>query len=192
MTLEIQGLGFHYKDKEIFSNLNFFFKSQALTVIRGPSGCGKSTFLKIIAGMTKKQLGSIQFSKANCSIGYVHQENHLIDHWSILENLRIVTSDVKVISSWLKKFDLDLNLNSLISQLSGGERQRISLIRVLLQNPDVILLDEPTAHLDDKHTIQALNLIKKDFIEKLILIVSHDQRVADYADQLLNWKKESH
>ena len=191
MTLEVQDLSFQYKNKEIFSHLNFRFQSQALTVIRGPSGCGKSTFLKIIAGMIEKQLGNIQFSKPDCRIGYVHQENHLIDHWSILENLKMVTSDVKAITLWMKKLDLDLNLNSLIHQLSGGERQRISLIRVLIQNPDVILLDEPTAHLDDKHTVQALDLIKKDFFEKLVLIVSHDQRVADYADQLLNWKKES-
>lgn len=167
----------------------------SLTLIRGPSGCGKSTFLKLVAGLLDIQSGTIEFSNSKARIGYVHQECHLVDHWSIAENLRLAQLDKNVstadfnsnVDNWLKRFDLKLNKKSLAANLSGGERQRVSLIRILLQNPDIILLDEPTAHLDNHHTSQALQILKEELKNKLTLIVSHDQRVEKLTPHLVDW-----
>lgn len=196
MSLKIKNLSFHYAEVPLFKNLNLEFSKPNITWIRGPSGCGKSTFLKLIAGLLTRQEGEITFSQDDIKIGYVHQECHLIDHWTIEENLRMAQwlgDDDKAefknkVDQLFKKFDLKTtNPKSLAKHLSGGERQRVSLMRVLLQNPDIILLDEPTAHLDDLHTEQALKILSESFTNKLVLIVSHDQRVAKFADKTIEW-----
>ena len=119
----------------------------------------------------------------------MHQECHLIDHWSIEENFLLVSSDKKLFLDLMRKLGLNMNLNTLVLKLSGGEKQRMSLIRVVLQNPDVILLDEPTAHLDDLHTAHILQLINSHLKNKIVLIVSHDKRVSEFADEVFDWQK---
>lgn len=196
MNLKIENLNFNYAEKILFKNLNLHFDSDTFTWIRGPSGSGKSTFLKLVAGLLPNQSGNILFSKDEATIGYVDQECHLVDHWSVEENLRLAewadrnhpnakTGDVDF---WLKKFDLNISKKALAKTLSGGERQRICLIRVLLQNPDVVLLDEPTAHLDDQHATTALQLLSDGLRSKLLLIVSHDQRLSALNFKTLDWK----
>lgn len=162
-----------------------------MTLIQGPSGCGKSTFLKIVAGLLKPLSGQVLFPGQIKKIGYLHQDIHLIEHWSLEENLSLVDSNKTHQKKWLELFDLKMNPNSIAGQLSGGEKQRVGLVRIMLSNPDLILLDEPTAHLDDKHTSEALQLIKKQFLNKALVVVSHDQRVQKYSEHILNWQKET-
>ena len=196
MSVRVQELSYSYPGRSLFKNLTTEFASASLTLIRGPSGCGKSTFLKLIAGLLMLESGRVlkygsggQELQKN-QVGYVHQDCHLIDHWSLAENFSLVSTNLNQQSQGLKKFDLNFPLTQKIQQLSGGEKQRVSLIRLLLQKPELILLDEPTAHLDDEHTDTALKLIKKELIGKTILVVSHDQRLIQYADQVFDWKKE--
>ncbi|MBC7420958.1 MAG: ATP-binding cassette domain-containing protein [Bdellovibrio sp.] len=185
--MNVQNLSFSYVEKPLFQNLNFEFKSATITLIQGPSGCGKSTFLKLVAGLLDLQSGQIVISP-NSKIGYLHQDCHLIDHWSIQENLSLVSTDLVKQKNFLREFDLQMPGATPASQLSGGERQRVSIVRTLLQNPEIVLLDEPTAHLDDEQTAVAMKLIKTHLGTKTILIVSHDKRLFDYADQKLDWK----
>jgi putative ABC transport system ATP-binding protein len=122
----------------------------------------------------------------------MHQDCHLINHWSIAENMALVSRDRKTLQRWMQRFDLHMSPTALVEHLSGGERQRVALIRLFLQNPDLALLDEPTAHLDDDHTLEALKWIKSELRGKTVLIVSHDKRLIDQAEHLLDWKKEVH
>lgn len=194
MALQIKNLSYEYENKKVFKNLNFIFEKN-VTLIRGPSGCGKSTFLKLIAGHLKKQSGDVVAQEASThqklTIGYLHQDCHLINQWSIEENFLLVNSDKNIFSELMQQLGLNNDIKSLVSNLSGGEKQRISLIRILLQNPDIILLDEPTAHLDDLHTASVLKVIKQKLKNKIVLVVSHDNRISEFADNIFDWHKEN-
>lgn len=190
MNIQIKDLTFKFINKPLFENFNYKITEANLTLIQGPSGCGKSTFLKLLAGLIRPQHGEIHFSVAKPKIGYLHQDLHLIEHWSIKENLNLADRSSIHQNKWLRDFDLMMNPNSIVRKLSGGEKQRVSLVRIILSDSDFILLDEPTAHLDDLHTDVVLKAIKNEFHKKTIIIVSHDQRVKKYSDQTLNWEKE--
>ena len=192
MSIQIKDLNFQYLDRPLFNKLNYSLKSGQVSLIQGPSGCGKSTLLKLIAGLISPQSGQILIldSLKKENIGYLHQDLHLIEHWSIQENLDLVDSDRNNQKKWFKTFDLQMRPTTLVSNLSGGEKQRVGLIRIILSNVNTVLLDEPTAHLDDEQTEIALKTLKSIFKNKTVLIVSHDQRVQKYSDIILNWQKD--
>lgn len=186
--MQISNLGFSYGENILFQNLNLHLKKSSFLLIRGPSGCGKSTLLKLIAGFIPLQKGEIKYEKNNLKIGYLHQDCHLIEHWSVLENLALVSEDSEYSQQLLSKFGLKDKINSLVASLSGGEKQRVSLIRIVLQNPDLALLDEPTAHLDDANTMKILKFVKEYLKSKIVIIMSHDHRIDSLAEQLIDWK----
>ena len=192
MSIKINDLVFRYSNNILFNKLNYSVQSGQISLIQGPSGCGKSTLLKLIAGLITAESGEIFIldSLQKKKIGYLHQDLHLIEHWSIKENLDLVNSDFNIQNKWLKTFDLTMHSSTLVGTLSGGEKQRVGLIRIILSNADTVLLDEPTAHLDDIHTEVALNSLKTAFKNKTVLIVSHDQRVQKYSVIIVNWQKE--
>ena len=188
MSVHVKNLSYSYPGRSLFKNLHIDFMPSGLTLIRGPSGCGKSTFLQLIAGLKKIESGKILLDTSR--IGYIHQDCHLIDHWSLSENFSLVCKDIKQQQTEMKFFDLIVPLSQKVHLLSGGEKQRASLIRLILQKPELILLDEPTANLDDDHTASAMQRIKKEFSKKTTLVVSHDQRLTQFADVIFDWKKE--
>ncbi|MBC7743125.1 MAG: ATP-binding cassette domain-containing protein [Bdellovibrionaceae bacterium] len=192
MSIVIQDLFFQYAERPLFNNLSSIIPEGGLCLIQGPSGCGKSTLLKLIAGLIKPLSGQITIgnNSEKKSVGYLHQDLNLIEHWSIKENLSLADCQVTIQDKWLRNFNLSMNSNTLVSALSGGEKQRIGLIRTMLLKANIILLDEPTAHLDDLHTDIVLNSLKEVFVHQTVLIVSHDQRVQKYADHTINWQKE--
>lgn len=186
--MRIHDLGHSYNEKYLFQNLNLHIKPTDFLLIRGPSGCGKSTLLKIIAQFLPVQKGRIDFENPGLRIGYLHQDCHLIEHWSVQENLGLVSSDTKITQDLLARFNLENSFKRLVRDLSGGEKQRVSLTRTLLQNPDLALLDEPTSHLDDRNAAEIVQFIKEFFKEKMVIIVSHDHRIDSLAKQTLDWK----
>ena len=165
MSIQIKDLDFRYGKKPLFNKLNYSIQSNKFSLIQGPSGCGKSTLLKLIAGLIKPQSGQIIAgdSEDKTKIGYLHQDLHLIEHWSIKENLDLVNHSSASQNKWLKIFDLTLDPHTLVSTLSGGEKQRVGLVRIILSNANIILLDEPTAHLDDVQTDVVLKSLKTVF-----------------------------
>lgn len=186
--MEINNLSFSYGERILFQNLNLSLDKSSFLLIRGPSGCGKSTLLKLIADFLPLQKGKINFSLPELKIGYLHQDCHLIEHWSVEENLELVTADPVLMKSLLQKFGLLTKLNSIVAELSGGEKQRVSIVRVLLQNPDLALLDEPTSHLDDANAASLLEFVKDYLKFKIVIIVSHDHRIDPIASRLVNWE----
>ena len=186
--MQIHDLGFSYSGKDLFQKLNLNLKPSSFLLIRGPSGCGKSTLLKLIADFLPLQKGKIDFESPQIKIGYLHQDCHLIEHWSVGENLELVSSDKALAGDFLARFGLKDAQSSLVRNLSGGEKQRVSLIRILLQKPDLALLDEPTAHLDDKNTAEIIQFIKEYLKDKIVIVVSHDLRIEALATQTLDWK----
>jgi len=182
----------HYISKSVngkllFSDFSYIAKPGDRIGLIGPNGCGKSTLLNILAGIAKPDSGTIRIGDT-VKIGYYKQElNELDENKTVLATLREIAEYIDCgvgRDRYLSARDL-LNRflfppeqhNALVSTLSGGEKRRLSLLKVLMQNPNVLLLDEPTNDLD----IQTLNSLE-DYLEDfygVLIIVSHDRAFLD-------------
>lgn len=208
MELNCTGLQFSYSNTPLIKNISLQLKAGQPVWVRGQSGAGKSTFLKLITGLLQPQNGEVIYAGEGFSealqllpreekksfraryIGYVHQENHLINHWTVAQNLNLVETDAYQQTKVLFEVGFDAQiLIKTVSELSGGERQRISVARLILQNPLFAYLDEPTSHLDDENAEKVIGLLKKTFQDKILLVVSHDQRLAAFGFKELNFSE---
>lgn len=192
MKIKCENVRFSYGDLKLFRNLNLSIQPQEHVWIRGRSGSGKSSLLKLIAGISFVDSGMIQvgdlqitpFSESDfrnlkkLKVAYIHQENHLIEHWTVQQNLLLVSDQQEKMKNLLQNLGLsEKDLKKNVGDLSGGERQRISLLRMLLQRPELALLDEPTSHLDDLNTEKLLDLIQTELENSTLIVVSHDSRL---------------
>lgn len=204
------------KDKEklnVLKNLSVTFESGKLYAIVGKSGAGKSTFLKCLAALNKADSGSIYFDDIeinklndkeisrfrNEKIGIVFQEFNLLEFLNTYENIALPLvingkyklEDVELkgkVEKLLEFVDLSDRNKHYPKELSGGEQQRIAIARSLINNPDVILADEPTGSIDKENSTNILKLLKKISKDKCVIIVTHDDNVLKYADEIYNLK----
>lgn len=208
----------NYQQVQALKGVNVSFGDNEFVSILGPSGCGKTTLLNIIGGLDKYTNGDLiingvsteQYKDSdwdnyrNHKIGFVFQSYNLIPHQTVLENveLALTLSGVnkkerknKAIEA-LNKVGLKDKINAKPSQLSGGQMQRVAIARAIVNNPDIILADEPTGALDIETGIQVLRLFEKMAYEfnKCVIIVTHNQNIAKMADIVIkvrNGKIES-
>ncbi len=156
--LELQDISHSYHGMEgetlALSHLSFSLKQGDFVSIVGPSGCGKSTLLSIISGLIPPESGTVML--AGNHIGYMLQKDHLLEWRTVYRNIILgleiqqnITSDTKEkVHKMLKQYGLEQFANAKPSELSGGMRQRVALIRTLILEPDLLLLDEPFSALD--------------------------------------------
>ncbi|MGN1099617.1 MAG: ATP-binding cassette domain-containing protein [Christensenellales bacterium] len=176
-----------------------FNKSEFVSVL-GPSGCGKTTLLNIIGGLdrytdgdlvingrsTKEFRDSDWDSYRNDSIGFVFQSYNLISHQTVLGNveLALTLSGVSLKErkqravAALESVGLKDQINKMPNQLSGGQMQRVALARALVNNPDILLADEPTRALDSENSVQIMELLKEISQTKLVIMVTHNSELA--------------
>ena len=209
--LELKNISKHFNiDKKIkvLKNLSFNFNKGKMYSLMGPSGSGKSTLLNLISLIDRPSLGSIKFNDklVNFSnnknndifraknIGIVYQQNNLLADFTALENVYLANlsinndkdSAITKAKVLLKKIGLSNRLNHFPSQLSGGECQRVAIARAIINDPEIILADEPTGSLDlntAKEIFELLNNQKKP--NRLIIFATHNRFFADKADCLL-------
>ena len=209
--LQLKNISKHFNtDKKIkvLKNLSYNFNKGKMYALMGPSGSGKSTLLNLISLIDRPSLGSIQFNenivnfdnnKKNDlfrakNIGIVYQQNNLLPDFTALENVYLanlsIDNDKEAASTrakaLLKKIGLSNRLNHFPSQLSGGECQRVSIARAIINDPEIILADEPTGSLDlntAKEIFQLLNNQKNP--NRLIIFATHNRFFANKADCLL-------
>ena len=181
-------------------DINFSVKKGEFFVIKGVSGSGKSTLLSLLAGFDRPNSGEIiinnesicklsikfmsKFRREN--IGFIFQNFNLIPTLSVLDNILLPalpdgTKDKKEFAnSRLAKFDLENKANLLVGKLSGGERQRVAIARALINNPSIILADEPSASLDENLTKNLMSYFENLKDEgKTIVVSSHDPIIAN-------------
>lgn len=186
---------------QALKGINLQFRKNEFVSILGPSGCGKTTMLNIIGGLDKYTSGdliingvsTVEYKDAdwdnyrNHSIGFVFQSYNLIPHQSVLGNveLALTLSGVgkkekreRAVKA-LQQVGLGDQLNKLPNQLSGGQMQRVAIARAIVNDPEIVLADEPTGALDSETSIQVMQLLKQIAKDRLVIMVTHNPDLAD-------------
>jgi ABC-type lipoprotein export system ATPase subunit len=196
------------KKIKVLKNLSYNFDKGKVYSLMGPSGSGKSTLLNLISLIDRPNIGSIKFNDSQVNfnennkndifraknIGIVYQQNNLLPDFTALENIYLACLSVdgrkniaiSKAKKLLKKIGLSNRSNHFPSQLSGGESQRVAIARAIINDPQIILADEPTGSLDmktAKDVFDLLNNQKKS--NRLIIFATHNRFFANKADCLL-------
>jgi len=194
---------------EALKNINLEIKRGEYVAILGPSGSGKSTLMQIIgclltptsgdyilAGKNISKLTRNELAKVrNNQIGFVFQSFNLLAQTSLLDNVSLpllyqgvnITKRHARAKELLDKLGLGGHLNHLPNELSGGQQQRVAIARALVNNPDVILADEPTGNLDSKSGQDVVSLFEQfAALGKTVILVTHDLKLAERAKRMIN------
>ena len=186
---------------QALKGININFRKSEFVSILGQSGCGKTTLLNIIGGLdhyttgdliingksTKKFKDRDWDAYRNYSVGFVFQSYNLIQHQNILSNVELALTlsgvskkeRTKRAIEALEQVGLKEQIHKKPNQLSGGQMQRVAIARALVNNPDIILADEPTGALDTKTSVQIMEILKKISKDKLIIMVTHNPELAE-------------
>lgn len=191
------------KGLKLFAIKNLSFNRGEKILIKGKSGIGKTTLLHCIAGLMKPEKGSITLDSTDVTklddkqmtsfrekhLGIIFQKLNLIEFMTGEENLQLVTGSNK--SNQFDDIFDSLNIKELskkkCSDLSLGEQQRFAIARAIIKKPGLILADEPTSSLDDLNTIAVAKKICDKTLESTLITVSHDSRIDEYFDRVLNF-----
>lgn len=199
--ISTKNIKFSYKKDEIFHMPDLYCEAGNTILITGNSGKGKTTYLHILAGLLKPSSGSVEIDGKDIvslserkadkfrgkNIGIVFQKSHFIQALSVLENLEMASwlatgkKHSKRALNLLEKLDVANQAHKLPAQLSIGQQQRVSIARALMNEPKVLLADEPTSSLDDKNAenvIELLTSLSKEY-KAALLIVTHDGRIKE-------------
>lgn len=190
-------------------DVSLLVRGKEIILIMGPSGSGKTTLLSIAGGLLRPTSGKVKLAGKPVTeltekelplvrlkhIGFIFQSFNLLSALTTMENVRLILDLAgaekkeahKKTAALLEKEGLGDKINRFPRELSGGEAQRVSIARALINDPDIILADEPTANLDSANGHKIMMLLKELAKEKgkSIVIVSHDQRIIDAADRVL-------
>lgn len=181
-VIQIVNVTKKFDNKTIFKNLTVEFEEGITTSIMAPSGFGKTTLVNMISGLDKNYEGRINFAKIKQKdIIVMFQEDRLIENFSVFRNLKLVSKNTNKIVELLIDFDLESKIDERVRNLSGGEKRRVALIRTLLTNKKVMILDEPFNGLDDvtkKKIFAYLKKYKKEN-DKTFILVMHDHNDAN-------------
>lgn len=210
--LEIQNLSKTYGSGETMvkalDNVSFSVDKGEFVAIVGPSGSGKSTLLHILGGVDTPTSGKVIIDKTDISkldetalaifrrrqIGLVYQFYNLIPILTVEENLTLPLlldgrkPDKRQIADMVERLGLSKRLTHLPNQLSGGQQQRVSIGRALINNPAIMLADEPTGNLDSENSKEIVSLLRrfnKEF-NQTVIIITHDERIALSADRVIS------
>ncbi|HJG96284.1 MAG TPA: ATP-binding cassette domain-containing protein [Romboutsia timonensis] len=211
--IKLNNLTKTYIDSKISIKSTHFNKENSYLIL-GPSGSGKSTMLNLIGGLIKPTSGSIQLSLNNQTIditnlkdkqlrklrldniGYILQDFKLFDDFTVKDNIEILLnlSNKKIstqqLKEILKQVGLEHKINSKVKHLSGGEKQRVAIARVLANDYDILLCDEPTGSLNKSLANELIQLIigvhKK--AKNTLIVVSHDETMAKYFDEVVRFE----
>lgn len=196
---------------EALKNVSINFRENEFVSILGPSGCGKTTTLNILGGLDRytdgdmlingkstKQFLDIDWDNyRNHSVGFVFQSYNLISHQTILKNVELALTLSGVskkerkekAKKALEEVGLGDSINKKPNQLSGGQMQRVAIARALVNDPDIILADEPTGALDTETSVQIMDILKGISKNKLIIMVTHNPELAkEYSDRIIKFK----
>lgn len=210
MLLKLKNVKKNYKInknevQEVLKDINLTLKSGEFVCIYGESGSGKSTLMNIIGGLDDDYIGTVTINKKDIKkidkdnyrrdkIGFVFQNFNLIPYLSVFENVMIMLDmtnvkqikKIKMVESALEKVGLLEYKSKKVTELSGGQKQRVALARAIINEPDIILADEPTGALDSKNADKVLKILKQISNDgKLVIVVTHSNKVKKYSSRVI-------
>ena len=213
--LQIKNISKTYKTgnfiQKALDEVSLNLRDNEFVAILGPSGSGKTTLLNIIGGLDKYDSGDLIINNIstkdykdkqwdtyrNHTIGFIFQSYNLIPHQTILSNVELALTiagiskkeKTKLALDALEKVGLKEQAHKKPNQLSGGQMQRVAIARALVNNPSIVLADEPTGALDTKTSIQVMDLLKEVAKDRLVVMVTHNPELAkEYANRIVNLK----
>lgn len=193
----------------VIKNTSLEMESTGLVALLGPSGCGKTTLLNVIGGLDKVGGGKVFVNGQqitgrtsgrideirNLNVGYIFQNYNLVDNMTVFDNVAIALKMIGVkdskeieekVNYVLERVGMYRYRNRYADMLSGGERQRVGVARALVKDPAIVIADEPTGNLDSKNTLEVMNIIKAISVDKLVILVTHEEELADfYASRII-------
>ena len=213
--LELKNISKSYGDQLILNDVSFQVKEKELISILGPSGSGKSTLLQIIGLLNTADSGSILLDNVECTtlqeneliafrnkkLGFVFQFHNLLGEFTCEENIKmpLFIREKTLNNDQIELFDKIINKLSISdlmkkhpNQLSGGEQQRVAVARALINQPKILLADEPTGNLDNKNAVNLYELFlefKEDW-KQCIIMVTHNENLTKQSDQIIYLNSE--
>ncbi|MDR1805405.1 MAG: ABC transporter ATP-binding protein/permease [Clostridium sp.] len=186
---------------EALREVDLAFRANEFVSVLGPSGCGKTTLLNIVGGLDRYSKGDLVINGIstkeyrdgdwdiyrNNSIGFVFQSYNLISHQSVFANVELALTVAGIsreerrrrVLDVLKKVGLEDQIHKKPNQMSGGQMQRVAIARALVNNPDILLADEPTGALDTETSVQIMELLKEIADDRLVIMVTHNPELAE-------------
>ncbi len=207
--IEIKNISKKFASKRVLKGISYSFKKGLVYAILGESGSGKTTLLNIMGLLDNQYEGDIyidgkhifkqkdNYQLRNEYIGFVFQSYYLIDYLNVHDNimmpLQYAHKNNKFSQESFQNVITQLNLNGILNEkvnyLSGGEKQRIAIARAFINNPNIIICDEPTGNLDKKNTINVIQILRNLLNdEKVIIVVTHNDEFASQCDVILELK----
>ena len=192
------------EDVKVLKGINFQVAEGEFVGIMGKSGCGKTTLLKTLGMIDKPTDGTIKFMGEdtselygdkladirNSKIGFIFQDFYLMDSLSVEENIMLpmiiskqnINKMIAEAKKYAEQFQIEHLLKKNPYELSGGEKQRVAICRALINNPDMILADEPTGNLDSNTSLQVIKTLVhiNETLNKTVVMVTHDPKMASY------------
>lgn len=192
----------------VLKGINFEVSDGEFVILNGASGSGKTTLLTILGGLLSQNSGDILYNDAPLydsdkkaselrlnEIGFIFQSSHLVPYLKVKAQLTTIGREAGMskkdanqrAEALLKQIGLSHRLNVFPHMLSGGEKQRVAIMRALMNNPKIILADEPTASLDAERATEVIEMIKNQIHSKKMIgiMITHDKRLFEYADRVI-------
>ena len=209
--IEIKGIGKDYLSKDVsvkaIRNMDFVIDDGEFVSIMGQSGSGKSTLLSIIGGLNHPTRGKVFVDTLDLYslsseqradfrseyIGIIFQSFQLIPYLTVLENVKLPMAITGIKKGMKKEMAMDVlqkvglheKAHRLPDQLSGGEQERVAIARAIVNNPPILLADEPTGNLDSETAIEIMNLLEELNNDQTIIMVTHNQEMCAYSSRII-------
>ncbi len=210
--IELKNINKSFKDEKVLKNINLKVNKSEIIAIEGKSGAGKTTLLKIIGKLEEPDSGIINFNNQNITslnnkdlqifrsknIGFIFQFHYLLPEFNAFENIcmpayinkKQTKETYQKALELMRLLNIETKKNSFPEHMSGGEKQRVAIARSLINNPDIVLADEPTGNLDSIQSIELYNLFNslRENLNQTFLIVTHDKELSKLTDRKLYLK----